>query len=146
MKNILLAVDLTSNDDLLINQGIQLSEKFDSKIWLIHIAAPDPDFVGYKVGPSYVRTTRAEELNNEHQSIQSMAQQIQNKNIEAEGLLIQGPTIEMIENEVKKLKIDLLILGSHRHGFLYETFVGHTSVNLINNLAIPILIVPLKEN
>ena len=47
--------------------------------------------------------------------------------LDAEGLLIQGPTVEMIEGEVNKLNIDLLVLGSHKHGFLYETFVGNTA-------------------
>ena len=62
MKNILVTIDFNENEKLLIDKAFQLAEPFDSKIWLIHIAAPDPDFIGYKVGPQYIRDSRASDL------------------------------------------------------------------------------------
>jgi len=145
LKNILVAVDLKTSDQVLISQAFLLAEKFNSTIWIIHIAAPDPDFVGYGVGPFYIREVRAEELRKEHKQLQAMADQLQQKSIHAEALLIQGPTVEMLKEEVKKLKIDLLIMGSHKHGFLYETWIGHTSVKVIKEIPVPVMIVPLPE-
>ena len=46
-----------------------MAEKFGSKLWLVHIAAPDPDFVGYGTGPIYIRDSRAKELKEEHQQL-----------------------------------------------------------------------------
>ncbi|MBP8086568.1 MAG: universal stress protein, partial [Saprospiraceae bacterium] len=40
----------------------------------------------------------------------------------------------------------LLILGSHKHGFLYETFVGNTAVRIIKEISIPVMIVPLPSD
>lgn len=122
-----------------------IAEKFNSSIWVLHIAAPDPDFVGYDVGPSYIREMRADELRKEHRQLQAIADQLNVKGIKAEGLLIQGPTVEMILEEVGRLKIDLLIMGSHKHGFLYETWMGHTSVKVIKEVPIPVLIIPLSQ-
>jgi nucleotide-binding universal stress UspA family protein len=51
----------------------------------------------------------------------------------------------MLRTEVRKLNIDLLVLGSHKHTFLYEMFVGHTAVKVIRDIEIPVLIVPLPE-
>jgi nucleotide-binding universal stress UspA family protein len=145
MKNLLVGVDLKSSDMLLLAQASALATKFNSKIWIIHIATPEPDFVGYGIGPKYIRDVLADELRSEHRQIQTYTQNLHDQSIEAEGLLIQGPTIEMIQSEVVKLKIDLLILGSHRHSFLYETFVGHTAIKMMNQLSIPLLIVPLPN-
>lgn len=140
-----MAVDLKTSDQALISQASLLAEKFNSTIWIVHIAAPDPDFVGYGVGPFYIREVRAEELRKEHKQLQAMANQLQQKSIHTEALLIQGPTVEMLKEEVKKLKIDLLIMGSHKHGFLYETWIGHTSVKVIKEIPVPVMIVPLPE-
>ena len=145
MKNILVAVDLDPTDQFLLSPAIELAQKFHSKIWIIHIAAPEPDFVGYRVGPSYIRESRAEELRKEHVELQNMMKHAQGLSIEAEALLIQGPTVDMLELEIKKLQIDLLIMGSRRHGFLYNTFVGHTSVKLMKTQLIPILLIPLSD-
>jgi len=145
MKNLLVAVDLKSTDQTLLEQAAILADKFNSKIWLIHIADPDPDFVGYGIGPKYIRDFRADELRHDHVLLQSHVEDLRDKSIEAEGLLIQGPTVEMIFEEVEKLQIDILILGSHKHSFLYQAFIGHTAVKIIGNISIPIFIVPLPN-
>jgi nucleotide-binding universal stress UspA family protein len=146
MKNILVAVDLKSTDAELINHASAMAEKFNSKIWIIHIAAPAPDFVGYRVGPTYIREMRAEELRKEHKELQTLATQLKEASIEAEALLIQGPTIDMLKKEVENLKIDLLIMGSHKRGFLFEMLVGPTSsVKAIKEIPIPIFIIPLPD-
>ena len=132
-------------DALLLAQASLLAEKCGSKIWMIHVASPDPDFVGFEMGPKYIRDFVADELRTEHRQLQAYATELKGKSLDAEGLLVQGPTIDMIEAEVKKLNIDLLILGSHKHSFLYEAFVGNTAVRIIKESSIPVLIVPLPE-
>jgi len=146
MKNILLAVDLQESDQTLISHAAAIAEKFGSRIWIIHVAAPDPDFVGYGVGPTYVREMRADELRKEHRLLQEYAVRLNTRKINTEALLIQGPTIEMIRDEARKLSIDLLVLGSHKHSFLYEAFVGRTEIRLIKESTVPVLIIPLDED
>lgn len=145
LKNILLAVDLKSSDQHLADYAGTLAEKFNSKIWIVHVAAPDPDFVGYEVGPTYIREMRAEELRTEHRKLQQLAENFQAKSIDAESLLIQGPTVDILKEEINKLHIDLLIMGARHHTALYEVFVGHTSVKIIKDIPIPVLIVPLPN-
>ncbi len=144
MKNILVTIDFNSNEQLLVDKAFQLAEQFDSKIWLIHIAAPDPDFVGYSVGPQGERDNRASELRKEHKLLQEYANALKTKGIIAEGLLVQGATIEMIMEEAKKLKVDLIIAGHHERNFLYRAFVGSVSGKIIKKSKIPVLIVPLE--
>lgn len=145
MKNILVGLDLKETDRALLYQAGVIAARFESRVWLVHVAAPDPDFVGYEPGPKYIRDTRAEELREEHRLLQEYTADLRNKSIGAEGLLIQGPTIEMITEEVRKLNIDLLILGNHKRGLLYEAFIGHTAEKILKEVEIPVLIVPLKE-
>ncbi len=143
MKNILVTIDFNKNEELLIDKAFQLAESFNSKLWLMHIAAPDPDFVGYDVGPQYIRDGRATELRKEHQMLQEYTKNLKKKGVDSEGLLIQGATIEMIIEESKKLNIDLIIAGHHEHGFFYNAFIGSVSAEIIKKSKTPVLIVPL---
>ncbi len=143
MKNILVTVDFDIKTKNLLLQASQLAEKFKSKIWIMHVAAPDPDFVGYKAGPEYVEEQRAKDLRKEHKMVQSYAQQLKKKRLNAVGLLVQGATVETVLNESKKLKIDLIIIGSHKHSFLYRAFAEVTSSSIIKKSKIPLLVVPL---
>ena len=141
MKNILVAVDFEEKTRLLLDYAADLAKKFDSKIWIVHISMPEPDFVGYGIGPQYIRNSRAEELVEEHQLVQHYAQDVIKEGIEAEGLLIQGPTVKMILDEAKKLSIELIVIGSHEHSFLYNAFLGNTTSDLIRKSKIPILVI-----
>ncbi len=143
MKNILVAIDFRDNEKLLLDKAQSLASKFMAKVWLIHIAAPDPDFVGFSVGPQYIRDNHASELREEHRKLQDYADRLNDNDIECEGLMIQGATTEMILTEAKKLKIDLVITGHEEHGFFYKALYGSVSNKLIKESKIPILIVPL---
>jgi nucleotide-binding universal stress UspA family protein len=142
MKNILVAVELDQFDEQIIEKATQFAMAFNSRLWLVHIAAPEPDFVGYDVGPQYIRDSRAEELKNEHKALQELGSSLKHKGINAEGLLIQGATIEMIIEESEKLEVDLIITGHHERSFLYKALRGSVSAQIIKLSKIPILIVP----
>ena len=143
MKNIFLALDFEEKASLLVEHAMQLAKSFGAKVWIVHIAAPDPDFIGYKVGPQYIRDTRATELRGEHRFLQTVAKDFADKGMDAEALLIQGPTVEMILDEAQKLNSDLIITGSHDHGFLHNALHGNTAKELLNKSKIPLLIVPI---
>lgn len=73
MKNILVTIDFDVKTTLLIDNAYKLANAFGSKVWLVHIAAPDPDFVGYEIGPQYIRDNRAYELREEHRQLQNFS-------------------------------------------------------------------------
>lgn len=143
MKNILVSIDFNENEMILLDKAFQMAESFGSKLWLVHIAAPDPDFVGYEVGPQYVRDSRASELRKEHKTIQEYTSILNKKGVESEGLIIQGATIDMIFKESEKLNIDLIVAGLHKHGFFHKVFFENVSSEIIKKSNIPVLIVPL---
>ena len=144
MKNILVAIDFQEETQLLVDKAFELAQKLGSKIWLLHIAATSPDYVGYTVGPQYVRDTVAGELRNEHKLIQKYADQLKAKNIDAEGLLVQGATSETILKESAKLNIDLVVIGHHKHSALYKIFVDDVDSEIISNSKVPVLIIPME--
>lgn len=144
MKNILVAVDITTGDQLLLDQASTLAAKFDSKVWIIHVAAPEPDFVGYDSGPKYIRKTLADELRAEHKTLHTYSETMQAQHINAESLLVQGPTVQTIFEETQKLNADLLILGSHKHNFLKRVFGQEVTREIFEQSKTPMLIIPLS--
>lgn len=145
MKNILVSIDFNNHEKSLIDKAIEMAKAFDSKIWLLHVAAPEPEFIGFGVGPQYIRDSRADELRKEHRLLSDYTDIIRLENQECEGLLINGATIEMILEEAQKLAIDLIIIGHHDHNFLYKAFFGSVASGVIKKSNIPVLVVPLED-
>lgn len=145
MKNILVTIDFEEKGNALIEKAAEMAAKFNAKLWLVHVAAPDPEFVGYEVGPQYVRDVLAKDLREEHKLLQKFSSQLKERNIDTEGLLVQGTTIETIVDLTKKLSIDLIVIGKHKHGFFHKTFMVSTDESLLELSNVPVLVVPLKD-
>jgi nucleotide-binding universal stress UspA family protein len=142
MKTILVPVDFSDVTPRVLNTAIAYAKALGSKIYLLHVAAPEPDFVGYDPGPQTVRDQVAEHLREEHEKLQLLEKQIKNQDVQAEALLIQGPTIEKIVEEARRLEADLLVMGSHGHTALYDLVVGSVTEGVLHKLSRPVLVVP----
>ena len=145
IQNILVAVDFDDRSNVLLDYASGLASKFEAQLWIVHIAAPEPQFVGYEVGPEYVRDVRAEDLRDEHRFLQKMAEKIRHSGGKAEALLIQGPTVQTLLDELNKLEADLLVVGSNQHGFLYRAFAEDTAAELQKQCKVPMLSIPLRS-
>ena len=143
MKNILATIEFPVNEKLVMDKAFEIAKAFTAKIWLLHVVSPEPEFVGFGVGPQYVRDARAKELKKEHRIINQYTDELKSKGVDAEGLLIRGSTIEMIMHEAEKLEIDLIVTGHHDHNFVYKAFYGSVASGVINKTKIPLLLVPL---
>ncbi|TBN06847.1 universal stress protein [Hyunsoonleella flava] len=147
MKNILIPIEFDEMAQKLIDMGTTLAEKFHSKIWLIHIAAPEPDFVQYTSGtrPNDEREARAEVLKRERRLIQKYSDALNEKGISSAALMVQGQTIETIMEKVESLNIDLIITGNNKHGFIFKFFLESVSDSIVKKSDIPVLLVPVEE-
>ena len=155
MKRILAAIDFSGVSEAIVDQAVSLTEAFSSELVLLHVAAPDPDFVGYGVGPPSVRGGRAHTLRSEHEELQQTAEGLRQRGITAKSLLVQGPTIDEIPSlsrtklrldQANRLKTDLIILGSHGHAALHRALLGSVSEGVLRAATCPILIVPSRRS
>jgi nucleotide-binding universal stress UspA family protein len=116
----------------------------DREIYLLHVAEPDPDFVGFEAGPDVVRAQVADEFHREHEMIQTLAGRLRDKGHRVTALLVQGPTIETILNEAEKVGAEVIVVGSHGRGKLFDLVVGSVSAGVIRKSPVPVLVVPTK--
>ncbi|MDJ0679311.1 MAG: universal stress protein [Xenococcaceae cyanobacterium MO_167.B52] len=144
MINILAAIDFSEISSTVIDQAAAIAKSFSSKLWLIHVAAPEPDFVGYGTGPQTERDWRAQTLREEHRYLQDKALELEKAGIKVTPLLVQGATVETILNEAAKLKAEMIVIGSHSRSALYKTLVGSVSEGIVRQASCPVLIVPTR--
>lgn len=145
MKTILAAVDFSDVTDAVLNHAAALAEAFGAKVYVIHVAAPEPSFVTYAPGPQHERDFRADELRDEHRKIQEYATALQERKIAAEALLVSGETINKLLEEADNLKADTIVIGSHGHGALYELLVGSVTDGILRKANRPVTIVPASR-
>lgn len=145
MQNILVAINFEKNAERLITKAEKMAQAFDSKIWILHVTEPDPDdYLGLEAGPQFAQDRRVEKRKKENVLVEELVKKLQDKGFHAEGLLISGPTVKTIKKEVQQLNIDLVIAGHHKRNFFYQMFVGNVEQDIIEDLKVPVLLVPLN--
>lgn len=139
---ILAALDLASTTPDVLDAVRLWAGQSGARVWLIHVAAPNPDFVGYETGPDTVRDAIAHQLRVQRAQLEEFAEHLRTGGIETTALLLQGPTAETILKEGDKIEADAIFMGTHTHGKLHEWLVGSTSKGVLNHCSRPVFLVP----
>lgn len=145
MKNILVAIDSCETTTIaspIVQRTIELAGAFSSKVWILHIV-PRSHPSAFNVDNSTLRREAAEELRHEHEFIQRLAKCLQERDINASALLVEGETIRTILKEAERLDVDLIVAGCHRHSQIYGALMDGTEEGLLSNCSYPVLFVPV---
>lgn len=145
MKKILIAVDNEDGTNEMLDYAAKMASLYDATLYILHIARPDPEFVGYDVGPEYIRLDAARNYRNEHRWVQELAKKLDSRNIDARALLVQGYVSEAILEQADDIDADLVICGSHKNGFFYNLFMENTAVELSKKSKRPLLFFPMPD-
>lgn len=141
---LLVAIDLSDNTDTVVTKARDIAQALKARVWLVHVADPEPAFVGYDVGPQYERDAVAEKFRKEHTALQAIANAWRADGIDTTALLVQGTTVEILLKEAGELQADMIIAGSHGKGAMRRLLVGSVSEGLLQNATCPILIIPAR--
>lgn len=145
MMNIVAAVDFSPVTERVLEALERVGAPLSAHVWLIHVAPPDPDFVGYGTGPEGVRSQVAVEHRERHRDLQALADRLRATGVETTALLVQGPTVTTLMAEAERLSAALIVLGSHGHGRIYDLVVGSVAEGVVRESSLPVLLVPARS-
>jgi nucleotide-binding universal stress UspA family protein len=142
---LLVALDLSPITEIILDTVKTIAKKANSKVLLLHVLQPDPDFVGYGVGPQAERDFVAKKFQDDRTLVQSLAGALSNEGLTVTPMVIQGNTVDTILEEADKMDADMIVTGSHGYGMMYKLFVGSVSKEVLRRSRRPVLIVPVKN-
>jgi len=142
---ILAAVDFSPVTEEVLATLTRMAATLPTQVWLVHVAPPEPAFVGYDAGPDVVRGQVAAELRTQHQQLQQLADRLRLQGVDTTALQLQGPTVDTVMAEADRLQVALIVLGSHGHGAVYNMLVGSVAEGVVRASKVPVLLVPPKR-
>lgn len=139
---LLAALDLAGSTPAVLREARNWARRLSAELILIHVAEPDPDFVGYGAGPESVRLAVAHKFTRAHQQIEALAVELRKDGIDAKALLIQGATAETILREADNLSADAILMGTRARGAIHDLMVGSVSKEVLRHSSRPVLLIP----
>ena len=142
---ILVCVDLSESTEIIVNKVEELAKSLSAQVWLLHNAEPAPDVVEFKADPLAARESLARKFHIEHRQIQDLADRMRKAGIDTTALLVHGSTVEAILQEASDVEADLIVVGSHGRGAMYQLLVGSVSEGILHKSPLPVLVIPTHK-
>ena len=142
---ILVCVDLSDSTEEILKRIEKLCRPLNAKVWLLHNAMPEPETIEFKVDPIEARESLAKKFHHQHRQIQELAERIRKSGVDATALLVHCKTVDTILTEAADLDIDVIVVGSHGHGAMYQLLVGSISEGVLQRSSKPFLVIPTHE-
>ena len=142
---LLVAVDLSGATEKILKKVEDVAKTLSAQVWLLHVTVPEPDYVGFDMESEAVRDALAKRFHGEHRQIQEIADRLREAGLDTTALLVQGVTVETILNVASKLDVDMIVVGSHGRGAMYQLLVGSVSEGVLHGSERPILVIPTHE-
>ncbi len=142
---ILVCVDLSESTEIIVKRIEELAKPLAARVWLLHNAVPEPDKVEFKVDPIAAREELAKRFHVEHRQIQELADQLRREDVDTTALLVHGATVETILTEASDLDVDMIVVGSHGRGAMYQLLVGSVSEGVLHKSRLPVLVIPTHK-
>jgi len=138
MKNILVAHDGSKSSDKALKAAVEIALQFGSTLTVLSVV---PELYLTELD-DIDRRRIMEALSDEtNKAMEKVRTSLSSKSIEAKTIIRQGVAAEKILETAKKMKIDLLVVGSHgRHG-AKKFLLGSVSTKVIDHAPCPVLVV-----
>ena len=144
--NVLVAIDFSPATESILHTAREWAlrpGREAAHFYLLHVAEPDPAFMGWEAGPDVVRKQMAEEFHREHHELGELAAGLRAEGVkDVTPLLVQGATVRTILDQAERLDASLVVVGSHGRGAAFDLLVGSVSSGVIRRSRVPVLVVP----
>jgi len=142
---LLVCVDLSESTEIIVKKIEEIAKALSAGVWLLHNAVPEPDLVESKVDPQAARESLAKKFHGEHRQIQELANRMRKAGLDTTALLVHGATVETILKEASELEVDIIVVGSHGRGAMYQLLAGSVSEGVLRKSRCPILVIPTHK-
>jgi nucleotide-binding universal stress UspA family protein len=139
---IMVCVDLSESAEIIVDKTEELAKSLSAQVWLLHNAEPGPDHVEFTVDPQAARESLAKKFHAQHRQIQDYAGRLRNAGIEATALLVHDATVRAILQEASDVGADMIVVGSHGKGAMYQLLLGSVSKGVLHKSSLPVLVIP----
>lgn len=146
MKTILVPLDFSEGSQRIVDRAVEFAQLAKASMILLHVEQPDPEFVGYGVGPTTVRTHVAEDVTTDRALLNEMKSKVQLEGVDATALQVQGVAADCIVEQAEKSGAGLIIMGSHGHSAFYHMLMGSVTEGVLRKSQVPVMVVPLAED
>jgi nucleotide-binding universal stress UspA family protein len=143
---VLAAIDLSRASSYVVEAVHRVATATDAEVHLLHVVTPLPSIAGPEFQPVMEPMVLADSYLDEQDQLNGLMSQLTDVGVNAKALIATGNPVSAVLREAKRLDAELIVVGSHGHGLLYDALLGSVSTGILRKSPIPVLVVPTRES
>lgn len=136
LANILVATDFTETSDRALEHALTLARTYNSKIFLAHIIPVD-----HMMAPELVEVAREQLSGAAREGMSRTVAPGRFIGVSHEEIIQEGALWPSIEALIGKYGINLIVVGTHRKGYVKKLLIGSSAEEIFRQARIPVLTV-----
>jgi nucleotide-binding universal stress UspA family protein len=108
----------------------------------MHVVPPEPVVVDFGVAPTVMHPPSADAVKADEARLLELQESLTRHGVEATTRQLESASLETVLSECAKVEADLIIVGSHGHGALYNLLIGSVTADVLKRAKCPVLVVP----
>lgn len=158
IKKILYATDLSKNSAYAYQYAMNLAEKYDAEIIILHVIEPIPPMVKHYVKGFVDEINWEEKVKYEQENaIERIKKRLEDfcrresqdapqcLALVSTILVRPGHPVEEILKATDEEDCSIIVLGTHGKGFLKQTFLGSVACSVLDRAKKPVFIIPVPH-
>jgi nucleotide-binding universal stress UspA family protein len=140
-RDVLVAIDFSTISATVLNT-LPDTVKAEDTIHLLYVCEPNPEFIGFDMGPSAVNTQIEEEFKRQTTRLSEYAITLEKQGYTVKQELRNGIIADEILNYANSINAKMIVLGRHSHSTIYNIVVGSVAKSVLKRSTVPVLLVP----
>jgi nucleotide-binding universal stress UspA family protein len=150
IKKILYATDLSESASHAFGYALRMALSHGGKISIINVYEKLTNQTNIQMRSEDLQTAKNKLTEKIKSRLHRYCEKEKNGEGEYEKLIeniyvAYGQPVEEILNHAKAGNYDLIVMGTHGHGFLFSALIGSTARKMVKQSEIPVLVVRLPE-
>lgn len=147
MKTIVALIDFSDLTFKVLKETHSYAKAFGCQVVLLHVVEQEPVVVDVGIiSPTVMRDPSPDRIGEDAANLMELRDSLIKFGVQATARQAQVTTVEKLLDEVRDLAADLIIVGSHGHGALYNLLVGSVTEHVLRRAPCPVLVVPASMN
>jgi nucleotide-binding universal stress UspA family protein len=163
VKRILVPVDFSSATECVLALACQMARAFDAELHLLHVReiAPVPVFPVATIGSAgigmpelgmppglgaepadFIRSDTSKEK--ERARLDRLREQLSRDGTKVFAQEREGTVVAEILKTAREVSADLIVMGTHGHGAVYNLLVGSVTEGILKSNERPVLLIPAR--
>ena len=143
MKTIVCLVDFSDAAPKVIEQAQAFAQAFNARVVLLHVAPKEHVVMDLAmVSPIVTQAPSPEAIKADFERLSALAQSLTQAGIAPQVEQLKDADVESLVTKCEQLEADLIVVGSHRHGALYQWLTGSMTSGVLKSARCAVLVVP----